>query len=207
MDDEVKYDIFERLNSGSVELTPQELRNATYRGKFNEMIIRLAENELFRQMTNMSSKRVEKMEDVELVLRFFFLTSGRYKNYKPIMKVFLNNSMAEFAKSDSEERQLMEERFLDRIQLISDSFGSTPFAKWRQDDDKQASRFNAAVFDAVVGAVDNIVSRGSGLPENAEAILRGMFDDGDFYDAISVSINDASKLRVRIDLLDAALSS
>lgn len=205
VDSEVKFDIFERLNSGSVELTPQELRNATYRGKFNEMIVELASDELFREITNMSSKRVEKMEDVELVLRFFSLTGGRYKNYKPIMKTFLNNSMAEFSQFGNEKREEMKEEFKNQIELISVHFGKMPFAKWKQNENKLASRFNSAVFDAVVGAVDTIVSEGGRLPNNAESILRDMFNNEAFFNAISSSINDASKLRARIDLLYEAL--
>ena len=42
VDPQVKYDVFERLNSGAVQLEAQELRNAVYRGKFNDLIKSLA---------------------------------------------------------------------------------------------------------------------------------------------------------------------
>jgi hypothetical protein len=38
VDGQIKYDIFERLNSGSVKLEAQELRNAVSRGPFNDLI-------------------------------------------------------------------------------------------------------------------------------------------------------------------------
>ena len=85
VDEQVKFDIFERLNTGSVKLESQELRNATVRGPFNDCIKELAEYPAFRRLIQVDpqnpadSRKVRKMEDVELVLRFFALKAGRYK--------------------------------------------------------------------------------------------------------------------------------
>jgi len=85
----LKQIVFERLNSGGEKLTPQETRNALYNGKFNRVCLKLAKKDLFRKMwflpleegidefllnnstKNISLERYRKMEDVELVLRFF----------------------------------------------------------------------------------------------------------------------------------------
>ena len=77
VDPQVKYDVFERLNSGAVQLEAQELRNAVYRGKFNDLIKSLAKNEKFMKLLNINIKhvsednKVKKMQNVEYVLRFF----------------------------------------------------------------------------------------------------------------------------------------
>jgi hypothetical protein len=87
--------VFERLNSGGVKLGGQETRNAVYDGPLNKLCLRLSENESFRRMwgipldpmqvqavdedleepvdesTSTGKRMFEKMEDVELVLRFF----------------------------------------------------------------------------------------------------------------------------------------
>jgi len=96
----LKKIVFERLNSGGVKLTSQETRNAVYNGPLNQLCLTLSENESFRKMWGIpvdptaspneesdedaddtaevtsdarkGGKRMfEKMEDVELVLRFF----------------------------------------------------------------------------------------------------------------------------------------
>src|SRR5580658_15101 len=41
----VRFDLFERLNSGGVKLQPQEIRNCVYRGAFNDILKRLSANE------------------------------------------------------------------------------------------------------------------------------------------------------------------
>lgn len=78
----LKQIVFERLNSGGEKLTPQETRNALHNGKFNRICIELAKNDFFRKMWKLpvegdgeekllESDAYRKMEDVELVLRFF----------------------------------------------------------------------------------------------------------------------------------------
>jgi hypothetical protein len=71
IDPQVKYDIFERLNTGSVKLEPQELRNAVARGNFNDAIKELSKFSLFRDMLQISkddadgNAKVKKMVDVK----------------------------------------------------------------------------------------------------------------------------------------------
>ena len=91
----LKKMVFERLNSGGVKLGSQETRNAVYDGPLNKLCLSLSENESFRRMwriplnpspeeaddddseeavvesTTTGKRMFEKMEDVELVLRFF----------------------------------------------------------------------------------------------------------------------------------------
>lgn len=92
----LKKMVFERLNSGGVELGSQETRNAVYGGALNTLCLALSENDNFRRMwgiprdpspeeqatdeqaddsmdesTRAGTRMFEKMEDVELVLRFF----------------------------------------------------------------------------------------------------------------------------------------
>jgi hypothetical protein len=92
----LKKMVFERLNSGGVKLGSQETRNAVYGGALNTLCLALSENENFRRMwgipldpspeekeadeesedavdepTKAGTRMFEKMEDVELVLRFF----------------------------------------------------------------------------------------------------------------------------------------
>lgn len=203
VDELVKYDIFERLNSGSVELTPQELRNAAYRGSFNEMIKRLSANEMFQEMTCMSEARRDKMEDVELVLRFFALTDGRYLNYKPNMKDFLNSSMGGFSDLSDEELCQYENRFIEQFGGIRSIFGNQPFAKRKKNQRSLASRFNAAVFDAVVVAYDNVKD----CKPNASKALNALFDSETFQEDISGSINDSKKLFGRISAVEAAIGN
>ena len=69
---DVKFNIFSRINQGGLPLKAQEIRNALYRGEWRNRVRRLAESEAFLRATEGRIKG-ERMEDVELVLRFVAL--------------------------------------------------------------------------------------------------------------------------------------
>jgi hypothetical protein len=66
---DVKFNIFSRINQGGLPLTAQEIRNAVYAGAWRKRIRDLAESSLFHTATDKKIKG-ERMEDMELVLRF-----------------------------------------------------------------------------------------------------------------------------------------
>lgn len=66
--DEVKRNIFKRINTGGEGLKPQEIRNALYAGKSTELLRILATSPAFTKATT-SSVRSNRMESYEVVLR------------------------------------------------------------------------------------------------------------------------------------------
>jgi hypothetical protein len=209
LDKDVKFEIFERLNTGSIELTAQEIRNATYRGPFNDLIKKLAKNEDFRVNTNMTNARESKMFDTEVVLRYFALVNGRYLAYEPLMKTFLNNAMSDFSEEGKDVLRSIEEQFVCAMSDIRTVLGINPFAKLKPgsndvDGILYASKFNAAVYDAVVIALDNLGGI-RGASNNARESLILLFDNQEFQDAISGSVTDVSKLMKRVTLVEDAI--
>ena len=67
--EDVKFNIFSRINRGGLPLTAQEIRNAIYRGPWRMRVRQLAESPRFLAATEHKIKG-ERMEDIELVLRF-----------------------------------------------------------------------------------------------------------------------------------------
>ena len=89
-DKDLKFEIFERLNSGSVALNDQELRNCIYRGPYLKLLKELSEDPDFRKLLNFSGPD-KRMRDVEMVLRFAAFYRTTYLNYSPPMKSFMSN--------------------------------------------------------------------------------------------------------------------
>src|ERR1700674_1210474 len=67
--EDVKFNIFSRINRGGLPLTAQEIRNAIYRGPWRMRVRQLAESPRLLAATEHKIKG-ERMEDIELVLRF-----------------------------------------------------------------------------------------------------------------------------------------
>lgn len=87
----VRFDLFERLNTGGVTLTEQEIRNCVYRGPFNESIKELATSSDLRKVVVLGDKAPGgAYEDV--VLRFFAYLNN-YRNFDHLVKSFLNEYM------------------------------------------------------------------------------------------------------------------
>ena len=78
---EVKYDVFDRLNTGGVVANEMEIRNAVFFGGFNRNLHTLSDKTAFRRLWNIpldpnareESLLYNRMADLELVLRFFAL--------------------------------------------------------------------------------------------------------------------------------------
>lgn len=90
---DLKFELFSRLNQGSMNLTPQELRNCIYRGKFNRMLADLSERRDFLQLLNRAQPD-KRMRTREQILRFFALLHRRDR-YRPPFREFLNEEMRE----------------------------------------------------------------------------------------------------------------
>lgn len=211
LDPQVKYDIFERLNTGSVKLEPQELRNATVRGYFNKTLKDLAELPAFREMLQIdpsnpeASVKVQKMEDVELVLRFFALRNRGYLELKKGFRDFLTDKMGEFSNITDLEIDRMANDFIIYMNAIYTVFGDCAFAKYQKVNiNKKMSSFNAAVFDAIAVGFSDTFSH-QALEKGIDRIVeqcnghQSVFSEEDFFDAVSGSVNDAAKVKVRIE--------
>src|SRR5438552_6194133 len=53
----VRFDLFERLNTGGVELTDQEVRDCVFRGKFSELLDRLAQDQNFNRIVKLTASQ------------------------------------------------------------------------------------------------------------------------------------------------------
>lgn len=211
IDAQVKIDIFERLNSGSVKLEAQELRNAVYSGPFNDLCKTLAQNTNFRILLQINiespenNSRVKKMEDVELVLRFFALIDNRYEKFKKTkgnnFKNFLSETMEEYNRKTEKDLVKFSTEFIKTMEIIVRDFGTTAFAKYIFEDGqlRQQSKFNFAVYDALAPSCHDLIynfDKGS-FTDKVEK-FKDLFKKPEFYASLVGSYLDTSKLHYRI---------
>ncbi|MFZ4555766.1 MAG: DUF262 domain-containing protein [Pseudanabaena sp.] len=117
----MKYELFKRLNSGGSKLTPQEIRNAIYRGinpKLNELLLSISQKQVFKSLTQLSRSKRNELYDQELILRFFAF----YKNIDNInenTENFLNSFMEKTVENDQFEYDLYESMFMQSLDLIN----------------------------------------------------------------------------------------
>ena len=121
----MKFEVFERLNTGGISLNAQELRNSLYRGTFNQELKFLVKNQAFRTCIGTKTPRRRKVDE-ELILRFFALrdTLGVYK---PPLKRVLNEYMG--AHKDPDDEWLAERRqiFASTMSSLASVLGGQSF--------------------------------------------------------------------------------
>lgn len=155
----VRFDLFERLNTGGIKLTDQEIRSCVFRGRFNDLIGELAKNTNFKKVVNLPKSGETDRTREELVLKFFGYFYDR-ENFVHSVVGFLNEYMAK-ATSDF------------NYQNGRDIFENT-FAQLRRElpeGIKRGSRKLTPInlYEAIaVGAADVISGGGSILGKNVQ---------------------------------------
>lgn len=98
-DYDVRFDLFERLNTGGVTLHAQEIRNIVYRGEFKNNLRRLSTNEDLRAVLKLPRGTGDAQASAqyeEAVLRFFAYLD-RYREFGHLVTQFLNSYMRDNA--------------------------------------------------------------------------------------------------------------
>ncbi len=188
--DDAMYEIFNRLNSGGVNLTPQEIRRCMYDSKFYDMLYITNTRDDWRKLVGTKIPDTH-MKDVEILLRgFAMLING--ESYRPSMVKFLNKFSQE-ARSFTDDRrgelqQLLESFLYSCRNLPSDVFHST------------RGRFSPMIFESVfVAACQQLYEEGQeGIGTiNAES-LRTLKEDPAFRDATLSRTSDTLNVKTRL---------
>lgn len=103
----VRYDLFERLNTGGVVLHPQEIRNCVYLGEFKDFIVDCSRNENFNSCVKMTENAERTGSKEELVLKYFAYYEDR-QIFVHSVKEFLNEYMKKKTRAFNNRNVLLE---------------------------------------------------------------------------------------------------
>ncbi|GAB4367559.1 MAG: hypothetical protein Kow00121_05950 [Elainellaceae cyanobacterium] len=121
-DPTLKFEVFERLNTGSVQLTDQEVRNCIQSGPFNDLLLKAASNPKYQELIGLPKKTQKSMKDAELVLRFFAYRDLS-KDYNDNYTEYLNEYMDEHRKISTARYQDLLNLFNRTVELVYQILG------------------------------------------------------------------------------------
>lgn len=145
----LKQLVFERINSGGVQLEPQESRNAIYDGPLNRLCIELARNSYLCRMWDipeptateletglfadelLENETFRRMEDVELVLRFFAYRQ-RLLHDQTALNVYLDEFLSRGNNFPAALLAKYKGLFQETVKLVFEVLGEDAFHLWRQ---------------------------------------------------------------------------
>lgn len=196
-DEELKHEVFLRLNTGGEILNAQEIRNVAYRGPLNDLIYELAESAFLRNQFKVvppSSPSYRQMTDAEFVLRFFTLTTG-WREFRGELRTEMDRFMS--------QNRFLDDTSVDRYRRSFSVCMNTAEAIWGDEAFKRPGRDQAlaGLFDAqLIGLSEIPGSEHRNLIRHRTLVKRGfasLWDDAEFDEAVRRATNTPQRLAYR----------
>ena len=189
------YIIFERLNTGGVNLQPQEIRVALYHGELVRVLKTLNEESAWRKLYGIKSNR---LKDMEMILRFFAFYYFSH-DYKRPMKDFLNRYMASNRNLERQPEAELQKLFRTTISILENALGRRAF--------RPKGVLNAAVVDSLmVGVASRAKQRSIKNLEHLRDRYEWLITDENYLRAIETGTSDENNVETRMSLAKKAFA-
>lgn len=222
--DEVKYDIFSRVNTLGSPLSAQEIRHAMSKSKSRALLKQLSEMEAFDEATEWQYWRwvgknlvrdSGRMTNRELALRFCAFRNYSDENYRnhPSLDAFL----VAFTKrvdvdegddspiSDAQLKKLVSD-FKRAMKNANEILGVAAFRRWPPGQ-KRRGPLNRAVFESqAIALADYKLTELKPFKDEITLGFRKAFDDPDYSRAVTVGTGDPRKVTLRLEYTKAILA-
>ena len=181
----LRQTVFERLNTGGVKLERQEIRNCLFQGSFNDMLIDITRTDQFREAfmlpkyseeENKAHSKINKytmyikMEDTELVLRFFALRHIEY--YTRGMQGFLDLYMARALNFNEEDRKFLKNLYITTLDTAINIYQDKVFRPFDVKNDRWFKKPHKAFYDAVMVGLSNFIDQKEKLISKRHKIIK-----------------------------------
>jgi 5-methylcytosine-specific restriction endonuclease McrA len=198
---DLRYEVFERLNRGSMILNEQELRNCVYRGPFNDLLAEL-EHEPYWRKAKGADEPEARFKEREMILRFLAF-ANRLPSYAGSLKRFLSEYMGQYAPRNAEALKSHSSLFRQTMQNIYSVFGDRAARLYevnpRTNKGSWELKFSVTALDIQASALMN--RHPAKVQQAAEQIrelfLFTMLTDTEVQDAISKRTGSTSQTLVR----------
>lgn len=204
------YHVFLRINTGNLQLHPQELRQALHPGKFIDFVDEFSSGcKELQEILKISSPDY-RMRDNELVVRYFsFKCFG--STYKGNLKVFFDDTVKKLNDAwndrQKEIRSLAEE-LREAISFTKTIWENNAFHKYKNGG--YDSRFNRAIYDIMVYYFSEKSIREkaiSHIEEISKEFVRLCTDDNEFLNSFETSTKNYAPTLKRFNTWGDSISS
>jgi hypothetical protein len=204
----LRFEIFERLNTGAVSLNDQELRNCIYRGPYNLFLKELSQDPDFKYLIGIT-KLEKRMRDVELVLRFAAFYHTSYLNYSSPMRKFLNADMMRYQYISEDEQDELRKAFKNSLHIIRSLFDKHAFRRFYRGTNENVNgywepkKFSASLYDVLMYTFSTANKHQvyQQLDAIRESIIHCMTEDDDFIETIERGTSNKVMIVRRFDKL------
>jgi uncharacterized protein with ParB-like and HNH nuclease domain len=174
-DDSSIFELFNRLNTGGVNLNPQEIRASIYHSDFYIMLNEINLDERWRRIIGVDEPDMH-MKDIEILLRGFAMLIER-PTYGGSMARFLNN-FSKSAKEFPKEKICFLKDLFESFLIKSAPLGLNPFTL-------KTKKFNISMYESVFVALCSESYKNNNIDVKSISLdrLRHLKNDKDFIEA------------------------
>jgi hypothetical protein len=206
----IKYALFNRINTGGLKLTPQEIRHAmsqsVRQGIASKFLTNIVHEDSFKQVVKNKSNRQAHQE---LVLRHMAFVLFGTQGYKSSLPKFLDLAMIKLGNTKDEVLDELGDTFLETINMTYEVFGKDAF-KRSLADPLGNKVVNKPLFEAVsVSLAQLSKTERETLVKNKRNFKKGlklMLKDSTFIDSITLSTANTESVLTRFNMLEELIS-
>ena len=187
------FEIFSRLNSGGMNLRPQEIRTSLYHSDFYETLMHLNIEEGWRRILGSTIPDLH-LKDVEIILRCFAMLID-HEQYAPSMLKFLNQFSMKCQAYETNQKEYLAALFLSFVR-VTDGLSDRAFVN------QKTGRFSIALIEAVftASAHQAFAERRTLAGDLEEKEIRSLSENREFQDAATKASTTSSNVERRLEL-------
>lgn len=152
-DQDTKFELFQRLNTGGSKLSEQEVRNSVLvmiNSQFYDWLVRLTDIESFRQTVQLTGSQRHQQQHVEMALRFIAYRRHPYERGLDVNE-YLDDAARRLAHLSAADMDDERDLFQWVFQTLRDAVGDDVFKRW--DGARHSGKFLISAFDAIAYGV------------------------------------------------------
>lgn len=206
-DKNIKYELFQRINTLGSSLSDQEVRNCLLimaNKDFYYWLKNLSQYAPFLECVSLAERLIEEQYQMELALRFFIYKNIHLDEIKGVYDLadFVTKKMLEYADSKYFDIKTEEEIFKETFDFISDKIGEDAFKRYSLEKSKFQGKFLLSMFECIaVGIGKNIKKMNKSISkEEVERKISSVWSDSEFQKRTGSGVSVSSRLPVLIPM-------
>ncbi|WP_086233322.1 DUF262 domain-containing protein [Campylobacter devanensis] len=205
--EDIKFNLFDRLNRGGTQLNHQEMRNALYQGASTKLINELSRDENFKKATNLKENAIKTMKDRYLILRFIVFYLIRQEKIETKIEGSIDEILANAMKEiNNKEKELnlddLKNKFKKAMENIAKN-GSDELFRFENKNNKKRP-LNMLLFESVVYLF--VLALEKGVAVDIQRLEKFKKDEFDKPERITYGIDSADNIKFRFDSMERLLN-
>lgn len=195
--DDAKYELFQRLNTGGTCLSPQEIRNCLLimiNKQFYSHIISMSQDEHFLKCFPLTDLQQEQRLDLEFVVRFLVYrvitpdTVDRSRN----MDSYLTDEIEKIARLENYDINAQIEIFTEAFALLEGILGEDVFKRYK--DSKFTGTVLISAFEAIIPGLSEDIIYWKEHPEELKLKIQNLYETTEYINATRRGIRPIDRM-------------